>query len=304
MKMKSKLAILAFLFVAIPGLAQSPLCISSGGQIGCVIPGATITGSGATQVVALPGNITATTANLNSAQNTDALTIGQNGNSGEAIRIYQSYVSASNNESLQIYGNGSRYFIEAAKGSSGSYRELWIGNAGADSWIFNLPSGSTGELRPNSDNSQPIGTLTARLSAVNSTSLHSGATNMTFSTGAGDVTALTLSQSDQSATFAGSLVYSNCSTSSCGSNISGGMTIPASSTTRTISTTAVTANSQIFIVEDASLGTRLGVTCNTQALTVLGAPRVTSRTAGASFVVSIDLGPTTNPMCFDWWVVN
>lgn len=100
----------------------------------------------------------------------------------------------------------------------------------------------------------------------------------------------------------------NCADSAgaaaCGSSPSGAFVIDAATTSTVVSTTAVTANSQIHVQEDSSLNTRLSVTCNTQSSLVLGSPRVTARTTGTSFTVTIELGPTTNPMCLNYTIIN
>lgn len=82
---------------------------------------------------------------------------------------------------------------------------------------------------------------------------------------------------------------------SCATNASGGTCV--------ISTSAVTANSQIFITQrsDTTTGTRLGVTCNTGLTTAI--PEITAVTAGTSF--TINLGTiTTNPECFSYQIIN
>lgn len=103
------------------------------------------------------------------------------------------------------------------------------------------------------------------------------------------------------------LSATNCADSAgaaaCGSASAGAFVVDAAGTSTVVSTTAVTANSQVFLQIDVGLGTRLSVTCNTQAASVFN-PRVTARTAGASFTVTIDAGPTTNPLCIDFLVVN
>lgn len=100
----------------------------------------------------------------------------------------------------------------------------------------------------------------------------------------------------------------NCADSAgaaaCGSAAAGAFVIDAGSTSTVVSTTAVTANSQIFLQEDSSLGTRLGITCNTQSVLVLGSPVVTARTAATSFTATIVVAPTTNPMCVNYFIVN
>lgn len=100
----------------------------------------------------------------------------------------------------------------------------------------------------------------------------------------------------------------NCSSAAspavCAAAPAGAAVIAAAATSVVINTTAVTANSQILVDEDQSLGTRLTVTCNTQSLVTLGTPRVSARTAGTSFTVIIDAAPTTNPMCLNYSIIN
>ena len=120
-----------------------------------------------------------------------------------------------------------------------------------------------------------------------------------------DASAVTL----QSSTMVDRLATSaNCADSAgaaaCAKAAAGHFVIDASSTSTVVSTTAVTANSEVILTRDDSLGTLLSVTCNTQSSLTLGTPRVTARTAGTSFTVSIDVGPTTNPMCVGYMVIN
>lgn len=104
------------------------------------------------------------------------------------------------------------------------------------------------------------------------------------------------------------LTDTNCADSAgaaaCGSATSGSFVIDAATTSTVVSTSSVTANSQIHVQEDSSLNTRLSVTCNTQSSLVLGSPRVTARTPGTSFTVTIEVGPTTNPMCLNYTIIN
>lgn len=90
-------------------------------------------------------------------------------------------------------------------------------------------------------------------------------------------------------------------TGACGSAAAGMFTIAAGATTRTVSTNVTSANSNIFIQEDSTLGTALGVTCNT---TLGRTYAVTTRTANTSFVVTASAAPTTNPACLHYWLVN
>jgi len=97
----------------------------------------------------------------------------------------------------------------------------------------------------------------------------------------------------------------NCSSSAspavCASASMGTVNIAAAATTITVNTTAVTANSEIMVVEDSSLGTKLGVTCNT---TIARTYAVTARTAATSFVITASAAPVTNPACLSYWVMN
>jgi hypothetical protein len=96
----------------------------------------------------------------------------------------------------------------------------------------------------------------------------------------------------------------NCSSSAspaiCLSASAGSVTVAAAATTEVVNTTAVTANSQILLTFDSSLGTKLGVTCSTIA--VQGT--VSARTAGSSFTIKLPTAPSTNPACFSYQIVN
>jgi hypothetical protein len=79
----------------------------------------------------------------------------------------------------------------------------------------------------------------------------------------------------------------------------------ASTGTCTVDTTAVTANSNIFIqpVGATVIGTKIGVTCNTTSDTGLTAPRLAAQVASTSF--TINLGTfSSNPLCFNYWIVD
>ncbi len=87
----------------------------------------------------------------------------------------------------------------------------------------------------------------------------------------------------------------------CGAAPSGYVTIAAAATTVTVATTKVTANSQITITEDQSLGTALSVTCNTGTIRTY---YVTTRTAGTNFVITTSAMPVTNPACLSYSIIN
>src|SRR6266850_251611 len=84
--------------------------------------------------------------------------------------------------------------------------------------------------------------------------------------------------------------------------VAGSFVLPAAATTVTVNTTAVTANSQIFVIEDDSLGTKLSVTCNTA--TAVPEPNITTRVASTSFSIAVTVAPATNPKCYSYFIVN
>ena len=97
----------------------------------------------------------------------------------------------------------------------------------------------------------------------------------------------------------------NCADSAgaaaCGSAAAGAVVIDAAGSTVVVSTTVVTATSRIFIQEDPSLATELGITCNTTTGRIY---TVTARTAGTSFTITSSAAPTTNPACLSYHIIN
>lgn len=86
----------------------------------------------------------------------------------------------------------------------------------------------------------------------------------------------------------------------CAASAAGSVVVAAAATTVTVNTTAITANSQVLLTFDSSLGTKLGVTCNTTP--VQGT--VSARTAGTSFVITTPSAPSVNPACFSYSIIN
>lgn len=83
---------------------------------------------------------------------------------------------------------------------------------------------------------------------------------------------------------------------SCATNAGGGGGICR------INTTAVTANSNIFVTFTAAAGIRLGVTCNASPSVIAAIP-IAAIVAGTSFDIN---APTfiTNPVCGYYWIVD
>lgn len=100
----------------------------------------------------------------------------------------------------------------------------------------------------------------------------------------------------------------NCSSSAspavCASAAAGSVALPTGTNpTLQVNTSAVTANSQILLQVDESLGTKLSVTCNTTVSTLLD-PVVTARSAGASFTFTIGATIAVNPACISYFIIN
>lgn len=98
----------------------------------------------------------------------------------------------------------------------------------------------------------------------------------------------------------------NCSSAAspavCTTAAAGSVVVAAGATTVVVDTTAVTANSQILLQFDASLGTKLGVTCNT----TVAPPSIATggRSAGVSFTITVPAAPVTNPACYSYDIIN
>lgn len=97
---------------------------------------------------------------------------------------------------------------------------------------------------------------------------------------------------------------SSASPASCSSDPAGFVVIAVSSPTVVVDTSAVTANSQIFVVFDASLASALGIAqCNSTS----GAANtyfVSARTAGTSFTIGSSNSIMNHPACLSYFIVN
>lgn len=99
------------------------------------------------------------------------------------------------------------------------------------------------------------------------------------------------------------LTNANCSSTggTCAAASAGNVGITNPATTVTVATTAVGANSQIFVFEDSTLGTKLGATCNA---TLGRSYMITTRTPGASFIITASATPAANTACLSYLIVN
>ena len=117
-----------------------------------------------------------------------------------------------------------------------------------------------------------------------------------FTSGSGTLGSST--QLIQSASFVN--CTSGASPAVCGASVVGGVAVAAAATSLVVNTTAVTAKSRIVISMDSSLGSDLGITCNTANI----AAWISARTAGTSFTITTASGPVTNPMCLSYHILN
>lgn len=221
-------------------------------------------------------------------------------------------------------GDGLNYTIEANSGLStfgagdtnglGNNTQLIVNDS--TQTIHLLAAGAVklgnGPISPSSAGAIPAGTAELPFSsafignAANNSSQITGTFTgnhvATLQDSSGTFAWLTGNPSFSSATYA---TATNCSDSAgaaaCGSAAAGSVVIDAATTSVVVNTTAVTANSQIFIQEDSSLSTRLSVTCNT---TIARAYVVTARTAATSFTITTNAAPVTNPACLSYKIVN
>jgi hypothetical protein len=94
---------------------------------------------------------------------------------------------------------------------------------------------------------------------------------------------------------------SKTSPASCGSATAGSFVIPINVTSTTVQTTAVTPESQIFLIEDSSLGAKLGVTCSAKAGLTF---RISGRTEASSFSVTASGASNDRPVCLSYHIIN
>jgi hypothetical protein len=99
-----------------------------------------------------------------------------------------------------------------------------------------------------------------------------------------------------------SVCSSTTTPATCGSSSAGSVALPTGISTLVVTTTAVTAASQIMITEDSSLGSRLGIICNTSTGRAYS---VNARTPGVSFTIKSSSKPSgSNKACLSYWIVN
>ncbi|MFZ2522319.1 MAG: glycine-rich domain-containing protein [Minisyncoccia bacterium] len=134
-----------------------------------------------------------------------------------------------------------------------------------------------------------------------------------LSIGSTTATSINIGRANVTTTIFGTTKISNIGTVSncvstitpavCGSAPSGSVAMSTGGSTLIVNTTAVTSDSQIFVIEDASLGARLGITCSGA-----GANRsfsISARTANTSYTIKSSGNITgANKACLSYFIVN
>lgn len=213
--------------------------------------------------------------------------------------------------------------VNSASGFGGNFVDLHVNNAASVLSISStgLVTTSGGVLQGTAHQFGASGTVALR---TGSTGIYTWASSAAFNgtvdtvldrsaAGVLEINAGTAAGSSGSIKVQAYLTSTNCagvgtvaspSVVSCSSASAGAFAcdVAASAATCTINTTAVTANSEIFVQEVASEGTRLSVTCNT-APTVTPAIVLATKTAGTGFTINMPT-ITTNPACFVYRILN
>lgn len=101
--------------------------------------------------------------------------------------------------------------------------------------------------------------------------------------------------------FGGADCVSKVSPAVCVNYLTGSVVVAASATTVVVNDSSVASGTHVILQEDASLGSTLGVTCNTTPATA--PPTVSARVVGTSFTI-LTTAPTTNPRCFSFHIFS
>ena len=110
---------------------------------------------------------------------------------------------------------------------------------------------------------------------------------------------LSVTRGTTSATYS---TATNCSSTAspaaCGNAAAGRVVIAVGATSVVVNTTSVTAASVVIPINDDSTGAAGG--CNTTGFV----PKITAKTAGTSFTISIPAAPVTTQACFTYFFAN
>lgn len=273
---------------------------SSGGGSGTTTgPGGTpttndiLTSTGTAQQVQDPGVCTMATGSLNCPAGTVYSVNSDTGISRVLAGEWALGNGTANNTQGNLLLNGWR------EGATSSTTGADFGLKTSGTYIF----GSLGVLTFSSNTINSSLDTSISRSAANTVAIGTG----TQGNSGGSLVAANLTAS-AAVSGATHLTATNCSSSAspavCGSAAAGSVAVPTGATpTLVIDTSAVTANSQILLTIDESLGTKLSVTCNS-TLATLVQPVVTARTGGTSFTIQINATLATNPACVSYLVVN
>ncbi len=248
---------------------------------------------------------------------------------GLAAGTYYAYASNYSNTSSWTANFGATNFSHSVPGgyNAGLYVDTTVTGTGTANRLAKFTATSTiGDSLFSDDGSNM--TLTAGNLFMQISSLIDTVTSGAFNLGTTNATTMTFGRSGQNMiinsnvgigtstpsvalqvngtiNFGAASTASNCnstaSPATCGAAPAGSVAMSTGTDTLVVDTTAVTANSQILITEDSSLGSRLGITCNTGTNR---AYTISARTASTNFTVKSTNNPVTNKACLSYWIVN
>lgn len=204
------------------------------------------------------------------------------------------------------------YYLQPTPANGHFYREIVSPTCTSGGSQPAFPTGAGATVSDNTCTWKESG-ASAVFSAVAPTSVDSAGSSYSINIngtvgqttpGIGSFTTLTGTTFKTTTNCGQSGTAANPSVVACGAAASGAVAcdVAASAGTCVVNTTAVGTNSRIIVQETSAENSSLGVTCNTSP-TVLPAIQVPSKSAGVSFTINMPT-ITTNPACFDYWIVN
>jgi hypothetical protein len=89
----------------------------------------------------------------------------------------------------------------------------------------------------------------------------------------------------------------------CGQSAAGSVVLQPGATSLIVTTAKVTADSEILVTPDTSLGAKLGIACNQNVASAFAPHGITARVPGKSFTLSI-ANPANAPNCYSFTIIN
>jgi hypothetical protein len=257
----------------------------------------TFTAPATAATLAIANNKTFTVSNSLTLAGTDATTMTFPGTSDTVVTLAATQTLTNKTLGVgSISGLGTGVATFLATPSSANLLSAMTTKTGTNNLVFSTA--------PTFDSTITVGTV----GGTTGTATYVGTTSGTATAGCVGATCTAFGGSGQKAAFGAYTTGTNCSSSAspavCTSAAAGSVALPTGTNpTLQVNTSAVTANSQIILTVDESLGTKLSVTCNTTLSTLLN-PVVTARNPATSFTFTIGAIIATNPACVSYTITN